>query len=73
MKLIWNWKQVIKKGWSVRFIALTGILTGCEMALPMFSDMIPRNLFLALALLTSIGALWARIVMQRNVHTWPDA
>jgi len=67
--LLPDWKQVLKRAWSIRLIILAGTLTGLEVALPLFSDAVPRGMFAALSALASIAALWARLVAQKT----PDA
>ena len=45
-RLIPEWRAVLNKAWSVKFSLLAGLL-GCaaEVALPIFSDSIPRGVF----------------------------
>ena len=51
MKLYDNWKDIVKRAWSIRFIILAGMLSGCEVVLPFFSDSIPDKLFAVLSFL----------------------
>lgn len=70
MKLYDNWKIILKKAWSLRFMALAGILSGCEVALPFFSDYVPQSLrgwFAALAFTFTALAFWARLVAQKAI------
>jgi hypothetical protein len=62
-----NWKDIIKKAWSIRFIILAGLLSGAEVILPFFADSIPRGLFAVLTLLAVSGAFISRIVVQRDL------
>lgn len=62
--LLPDWKQVLRRAWSIRLIILAGTLTGLEVAIPLFSDVVPRGVFAGLSALASIAALWARIVAQ---------
>lgn len=68
MKLVDDAGLLFRKAWSVRLMLLAGTLSGCEMALPMFSDSIPRNVFLSLSILVSIGALVSRFVAQPKMR-----
>lgn len=43
--LIHNWRQVLKRAWSVRLIVLAGALTGIEAMLPFVALPIPAGLF----------------------------
>lgn len=67
MKLYANWKQIVRKAWSVRFMILAGVLSGCEVILPLFSDVIPRNTFAVLSMLAVSAAFVSRIVAQKDV------
>lgn len=52
--------------WSVRFLALAGLLSGCEIVLPLFIDDIPRNTFIVLVVFVSVAGLIARVVSQKR-------
>lgn len=67
MKLLYDWKEVLKKAWSIRLMLLAGLLSGIEVALPLFVDAFPRGAFAALSAFTTMGALVARITAQRNL------
>jgi hypothetical protein len=64
MTLLDDWKEVLKKAWSVRLIALAAILSGIEVVLPMFAADIPQGIFAALSGFVTAGALLARVVAQ---------
>lgn len=68
MKLHSNWKNILRKAWSVKFLALAGVLQGVEVALPLFADAIPRGAFALLSFLSVAGAFVARIVAQKDVE-----
>lgn len=63
-RLLPDWKEILQHAWSIRLIILAGALTGFEVALPLFSDTVPRGVFAGLSSLASIAALWARLVAQ---------
>ena len=67
MKFYANWKEILKRSWNLRFLILAGILSGCEVALPLFADDIPRNLFAALSFLFVCAAFIARLVAQKGI------
>lgn len=67
MKLYDNWKDILRRAWSIRLMLLAGLLSGCEVVLPLFVDAIPRNLFAVLSMLTVTGAMVARLVAQKDV------
>lgn len=68
MTLIYNWKLILKKAWSVRLIAAAAVLSGIEVILPFFSDVIPRGVFAALMFLVTVAALIARVVSQPKIY-----
>jgi hypothetical protein len=67
MKLASNWRDILAKAWSVKFIILAGLLTAAEVVLPLFFDAIPRNLFAVLIGITTAAALVARLIAQQDV------
>jgi len=73
MQLLSNWKEVLLRAWSVRLLAVVGILSGLEVALPYFEGVfpVPSGLFGALAGLCSAAALVARILVQNNLPSAP--
>lgn len=67
MKLVSNWKKILKKAWSVRFTILAGTLSALELALPYLGDFLPRGVFAALSLIASKASVISRIVSQEGV------
>lgn len=68
MSLYENWRDILKRAWSVRFIVLAAVLSGVEVALPslqpLFSTRIPPGTFAAMSGIVSAAALFARVVAQ---------
>ena len=64
MRLIEDWKKVLRYGWSIRLIVLAGLLSGAEVVLPMFGDVLPRRLFAALMFSVTVAAFIARLTAQ---------
>ena len=64
MMLIEEWRTVLKRAWSVRLMIIAALLSGVEIILPMFSDIVPRGLFAALSFAATVGASVARFVAQ---------
>lgn len=62
-----DWKEILKKAWSIRFMVLAGVLSGIEIILPMFADRFPRNLFASLSFIFVAAAFVSRIIVQRDV------
>lgn len=67
MRLYNNWREIVRRSWSLRFIILAGLLSGCEIALPLFADQIPRNLFAVLSFVAVSAAFVARLVAQKGI------
>lgn len=66
-KLIWNWRFVATRAWSMRFGALSFIFTSAELLLPVFVDDMPRGVFASLTLFTVAGGMISRLMVQKNV------
>ena len=63
MRLIDEWKAVLRHAWSIRLIAVAGLLTGIEAALPLFG--FPASPWLAgTTLLVVTAAFIARLIAQ---------
>ncbi|HEY0120672.1 MAG TPA: hypothetical protein VGC14_02735 [Rhizobium sp.] len=73
-KLVPNWRAVLTRAWSIRLIIVAGILSGCEIALPIIDQFItiPRGTFAALTGLVTCGALISRLVAQENMKDSED-
>jgi hypothetical protein len=67
MKLYDNWKEILRKAWSIRLMLLAAVLSGVEVILPFFANSFPRGPFAAMSFLAVAGAFIARLVAQRNI------
>lgn len=69
MKLVPNWRRVLKSAWSLRLAALSAIFGAAEVAVQVFMDdpPIPRGTFAAIAAFVSFGAAMARVIAQESV------
>ena len=68
MRLIEDWRHVLKHAWSIRFIVLAALLSGVEIVLPMFGDAMPRGVFAVLTLLVTVAAAVARLIPQPKMR-----
>jgi hypothetical protein len=68
MKLYDNWKDIVRKAWSIRLMILAGILSGIEVILPLFVDVIARGTFAALSGITVAAAFVARLIAQKDLE-----
>lgn len=71
MHLLKDWKNVAKRAWSFRLGILAAILSGCEVILPLFVDVLPRGIFAGLSFAAVSGATIARVVAQNNLTDSP--
>lgn len=67
MKLIADWRAILRRAWSVRLMILAGLLSGCEIILPLYADDLPRTLFASLSMIVITAALVARLVAQKGL------
>ena len=68
MTLIYDWKKIVRYAWSFRLMGLAAVLTGLEVALPLFQHRIPiPNGYLALGsgILTAT-AMTMRVISQKK-------
>ena len=63
-----NWKDLIRKAWSVKFMVMAFLLTMAEVMLPFFSDAVPPKLFAVLSGLAVAGAFVSRLVAQKDMQ-----
>ncbi len=63
-----QWRDILKRAWSVRLIVLAAVLSGAEVVVPLFGDLIPRLPFAVLNFVVVAAALVARIVAQRGLE-----
>ena len=61
-----DYKRILAKAWSVRFIALAGLFSTAEAVLPLFAEELPRGLFSIATAVSVTGALAARITAQKE-------
>lgn len=69
MRLYPDWKKILRKAWSLRLIALAGVLTGCEALVSVYGvEWLPVPVWARLLLIFGVmaGAFWARLVAQPN-------
>lgn len=69
MALISNWREVLTRAWSVRFMIAAAVLSGVEFAIPFLDGYlpIPQKVFAGLAALAATLAFVARFLVQSNI------
>jgi hypothetical protein len=68
MRILPNWKQVLRRAWSVRFLIAACVFSAGEVILPFFVHDMPRGWAVALSALCCIGGLVSRFVAQPEVN-----
>lgn len=70
MHLVANWRAVLLRAWSVRLMLLAGLLSGLEVALPLFGDLIPvaPRVLAALTVFIVAAAFVARLIAQSKME-----
>lgn len=66
MKLIDDWKKILKKAWSIRLLVIASLLSGVEIIIPLLVDSFPKGVFAALSFVFTAAAFVARIVAQKG-------
>ena len=67
MKLIANWRAVLKHAASVRLLVIAAILSGIEAALPLLDLPIRPGLLALLTFVVTVAAFVARFVVQKTL------
>lgn len=76
MTLLPNWREVLKKAWSIKFMALAALMSGVEVMMSILqpSNNLPPGLFAAMAGVVTSMALVARLLAQQEAdHADDDA
>lgn len=68
MELLPDWKRIARRAWSIRLSIIAAMLSGAEVVLPLFIDVLPRNLFASLSFVAVVGAAVARVVSQPGMN-----
>lgn len=68
IKLVKDHKKVARQSWAFRLSIVAAALSGVEMALPLFSDAMPRHVFLIASMLVAVGSAAARLIAQPGMH-----
>lgn len=63
-----DWRRIVRKAWSVRFIVLAGLFSGLELVLPLYIDHFPRDVFAGMTIVATIAAFAARIYAQKSMQ-----
>ena len=75
MKLLPNWRDVLQKAWSIKFMLLAAVMSGAEVIMQILqpSNTLPPGIFAALAGVVTSAALVARLLAQNEADKDADA
>lgn len=73
MKLVGDWRRILRKSWAIRFSLLSGALLGAIMALEAFVDIANPYLYAFLAIFLNVIVVpVARVVKQTDISGEQD-
>lgn len=64
MKLLPEWRRIIRRAWSVRLALLAGILSGAEFGVQLLATAKPTPWLALAGALCGVGATVARLLVQ---------
>jgi hypothetical protein len=69
MTLLPDWKDILKRAWSVKFLALAGLVSGCEAVLQIVGDnFLPPGVGAAAVGFLTAGGILARVLAQKEAE-----
>jgi hypothetical protein len=68
MKLVSNWKRLVRKAWSMRAMAAAALCGVAEIVLPIYFTALPKGIFSILSLLAIFGGMYFRVVVQKDME-----
>ncbi len=72
MRLIDDFGRVFPRLWSVRLAILAGLLSGLEVILPLFPELLPRGWFAIASFVVTLASIVARAIAQPGIHRKGD-
>jgi hypothetical protein len=67
VKLYDNWREILRKSWSLKFIFLAIVLNAVSVILPSYWDSFPRDTFNAIFFVVLVAAGTARVIAQHDI------
>lgn len=69
MKLVDDWRAVLRKAWSLKFNAAAALLSAAEVCIALAQPAgIPQGLFAGIGAAVSALAFGARLLAQKELH-----
>ena len=69
--IISNWRDVVRKAWSIRLAIMASVLSAGEVAVQLLAPAYPGPWFAGGSALLCLAATLARIVAQPKLHDAP--
>ena len=66
MKLLPDWKRILRKAWSMRLMAVAAFFAGCEAVLPFVNDVLAPRPMAIIAFVVVVMAMVTRLMMQKG-------
>lgn len=76
MKIVDDWRHVLKRAWSVRLMVFGSVLTAGSVSLPFLAPIVPLKYLVAyvvLVFVVNIGAIASRFISQEQMGECIDA
>lgn len=67
MKMISDWRKMLRRAWSVRMALIAGFFSAASGVAPYFQSMIDPLVFALLASFFAFGAVIARVIAQPDL------
>lgn len=67
MRLYPNWREILRKAWSIRFGVLATIFALMQVVVPIYVDDLPKHLFASLTGVATVGVIVSRLVWQQEI------
>lgn len=67
MKIKDNWRVILRKAWSVKFMVLAALFDGLASVWFVMSDAVPTPAFMAIGVGLNLAGVLARIVKQDGI------
>lgn len=67
MRLVTDWRVVLKKAWSIKWMSAAGVFSTAESLLPFWAEDFPRGVFAGLTVFAVVGGIVTRLIAQREL------
>ena len=63
-----DWRNILRRAWSIRFNALATLFGVAEGLVPMYVDAMPRGVFALVSAALAFGGMIARVIAQKDMQ-----